>query len=243
MEIGRNLIQQDEQILKKFVDSFPAMPSESRVPVLLFKILQASSVFLANEEVLIYCPTWQNAHALFLRKKYFLKVAAEVRASRITFTSLQDGPLGKYYKRSAKVQSILASTIMPQNLPKTSQDSRILTISEWDLKQELCQFQGAGGAKVIRVFDNQSIDCAGNVEKSSGVKSNDWLRLDHASLWIPEEFSNFKSELISKVELRNYSYVAHLADLQKCRFVVDARLAFYRGDLVRIVKVHNCDPI
>lgn len=224
---------QDKERLRKFICSLPDILAD------ILCSYQKSLLYLCGSEILICCAKASDAETLFLNSQSLKKAAASVEASRITLRSI-----GSEYRRSLLVRlSSTTSTIMNQTEPQQHTDSRILTISEWDLKKELCQFDGTGGAKVVRFFDDQSIDCAGSVELSSGVPSNDWIRLDHKSLWIPEEFSTFKSKLMSEVELKNYPYTAYLANGQKCRFVVDARLSNYRGNLVRIVKVHSCVPV
>lgn len=227
MELKQNLIQQDQTTIKLFLGSSPKLPAS---------VLTKCFISLMGDEILICCQEKIDAHALWLRRKHLKKPAAEIGASRITLILM-----GSAWRHSLLVNNFpIAPTIMNQN-PTT--DTRVLTIPEWELKKELCEFQGVGGAKVVRFADNQSIDCNERVELSSGVRPNDWLKLDHRSLWVPEEFSTFKDNLVKNIELRNYPYVAYLANLQKCRFVVDARLAIYRGDLVRIVKVHSCNPI
>jgi hypothetical protein len=195
-------------------------------------------VAVANENLLIHCPNDEIWRELVKNYKDILKfVPCKKDANCITIATKErrvSFPLNPSYRLHLPNMNIIQEV-------KTDLRSRIPSEREEDIIAEVLGYEGA--AYIIRVSDDNGLLSNSRIQQSSGTNPNDWVGKRISNYWIEEELLRYKQTLMREVSLSNFSYVAYLFTGEAARFTVDARLTYYRGDLVRLVKSLACEPI
>lgn len=144
---------------------------------------------------------------------------------------------------SSDITLAVAPTTWWNYMQQQNEDSLIHVveqISDIDLYKELLDWGHSGS--VLRMSDGLGLFNNGRVHLAGGVSPSEWLKLDHNRFHLPEELNRYTGTLLRDREIRNFSYNASWPNGQIHQFTVNARLANYRGELVRIVKVVECVP-
>jgi len=113
-------------------------------------------------------------------------------------------------------------------------------VSDLDIYKELLDWKHSGS--ILRMSDGLGLFNNGLTHMACGIRSSDWLKLDHNSYHLQEELDRYVGSLVRDREIREFSYRAFWPNGQIHEFTVNARLANYRDELVRIVKVVDCVP-
>lgn len=222
------MIDQDLKTIQRIVDS---------APIALRKSLQkCSSITVNGTALLIICP--ENPRTL---EEQFLARALCLRHKQISEIAYGIGEIeevilfvGTEYFASIPTKQFRASNIMI-NVP-----NEIIRLPDRDLENEVRSHQGS--ASIIRMEDSKGLFANDRIHEGSGAKRNDWIGVDMRRYWIDGELKRYLEALNGDRILSGFSYIAPFFNGQLHRFVVDARLVWYGGDLCRLVKVVNCIP-
>ncbi len=128
-----------------------------------------------------------------------------------------------------------------QNLDASALRNTISSEQELDIITEILGFEGS--ASMVRFADDNGLFSNSRINLSSGAVANDWVGKRMSDYWIPDELSRYKQALLESTRVSNFSYIAYLFTGQAAKFTVDARLTYYRGDLVRVVKNVACEKL
>ena len=189
----------------------------------------------AFDELIISAPTKESYQSLAFRvgdPQAFLEelpIAADEREAIAAITIIGDG-----IRVTAPVNWKLAAEPMIVQNPADFSIASIEDIEDIDLAKEIFSFSGSAAA--VRFHDDKGLLSNQRIELLSGVRPNDWQGKTMSSYWPADELLKFKRALLKDGRVENYQYVAFLMTGQKAQYKVDARLAQYRGDLIRIVK-------
>lgn len=141
--------------------------------------------------------------------------------------------IGEGIRVSVPANWKLLTTPMIVHRP-TSPTIRIPKIEDLDLATEIFSFEGSAAA--VRFHDDKGLLSNERIELTSGIRPNDWQGKIMSSYWPEDELKRFKRDLLREGQVNNYRYVAYLMTGQKAAYEVNARLVFYRDELVRVVK-------
>ena len=187
-----------------------------------------------NEEIVIVASTDESFSGLVQNAEEFfedLSLCKEEKA-QIRSITIIGGDQRKVTVPIKEMQkAINRSNAMIVHQSPTVQ---IPTIEDMELLTEILSYEGSAAA--VRFHDDKGLFSNQRIELTSGLRPNDWQGKTMSSYWIEEELSRFKRALLKDGRVSGYEYVAHLMTGAKAAYKVDARLAFYRGDLIRIVK-------
>ncbi|MEP0873813.1 PAS domain-containing protein [Trichocoleus desertorum AS-A10] len=122
----------------------------------------------------------------------------------------------------------------------TEASSSNLILPDSEIIQEVLS---GSSDSIIRMADNVGLFCNDQVEQTSGAKPNDWVGKNMRLYHVPEELSRYINALHKERTLNEFRYIAPFMDGRLHRFCVNARLVTYRGDLCRLVKVLECEPL
>jgi|GEM_PF-4012715 len=219
-------------------------PAMSRLPLLLAEakelceyVVRMSKLSIGSQgKLIIDCPAYDLAMALFRELDSFpgLKHIQKLESGKIETTRIEVQAAGVTYFACTAIncQPTREPTTMSDDLLEIPQQPlvQVPTISEWDLFKEVAQFEGPAG--VLLFWPDLGLLNNERIELSSDVLPNEWVRHNHVGDHIEDELRKYKSRLLREGHLKNYSY----ATKKHVKMTVDARLAMYRGDLIRIVK-------
>lgn len=186
------------------------------------RLLSQCSLSIFDQEAFIACTTDHLFKAVYIRWFHIAKEISKI--SPIKCITIVNGD------RKVSFPTNFGGEINFMAQPEHF-SGRIVTVPDSELITEVLGFERS--AYIIRFSDDRGLF---SNEKIKFIRPNDWQGINIANYWVADELGRFKQDLMKDVELRDYSYIAYLFTGEKAKFTVDARLANYRGDLVRVVK-------
>jgi hypothetical protein len=218
-------------------------------------LISCCFVTAADKNLLIICPNDAVWRALVKNYKHILALMS--CESSVTCMTIATGerrvsfPLNPSYRLHLPMSNKQDQKIIHPDQPES--DSPSIIFDDRDLRSRIlaeredeiiAEVMGYGNAAyIIGLLDDKGIFSNSRIHASSGIDPNKWVGNRLTKLWIDNELPKFKETLLKDINVSNYSYYAHLFTGQKARFTVDARLTYFRGDPVRIVKTLACEPM